>query len=601
MSAAPQASFAGTYRRLLGYLWPLRWTVAFAFIGMALDAACGSAFIKFIKDIIDAIFTEHDPFWIKWMPIVIIVLFLVRGVATYITDYGMARVARGIVHRMRNEVFARYLQLPGSHFSAEPSGQMISRLTFTVEQVAGACTDSLKILVLHTLSIIGFTAVMLYYSARLTAALFVLAPLIAAIVYIVGRRYRRIGPRIQQSMGEVTGTIDEVVLGQREVKIYGGQDYERERFHKVTNENRRLNLKVSSTNALSTSLVQIVAACAIAAVILVATRPGIINHITSGQFMSVITGMSVMLTSLKQLTTVQSSLNRGIVAAQDLFALLDAPSETDKGARDAEGCRGDIEFIDVSFAYDAQHAAALDRVSLHCKPGEVTALVGRSGSGKTSLVSLVPRFQEPSAGEIRLDGVALGDYSLSSLRAQIAWVGQNVVLFNDTVARNIAYGALAGASREAIEAAAHAANAMEFIERLPQGLDSPVGEGGARLSGGQRQRIAIARAILKNAPILIMDEATSALDTESERLIQDALKQLMRERTVLVIAHRLSTIEHADQIAVLEAGRIVERGTHAGLIARGGQYAALHRLQFHEPVESPVVDDEAHRADASDA
>jgi len=317
--------------------------------------------------------------------------------------------------------------------------------------------------------------------------------------------------------------------------------------------------------------------------------------------MSVITGMSVMLTSLKQLTTVQSSLNRGIVAAQDLFALLDTPGEIDRGTRRAEHCRGDIEFIDVSFAYDAQKAAALDRISLHCKPGEVTALVGRSGSGKTSLVSLVPRFYEASAGEIRLDGVTLDDYSLASLREQIAWVGQNVVLFNDTIARNIAYGSLAGASREEIEAAARAANAMEFIERLPQGLDSQVGEGGARLSGGQRQRIAIARAILKNVPILIMDEATSALDTESERLIQDALKQLLRERTVLVIAHRLSTIEHADQIAVLDEGRIVERGTHAQLIARGGQYAALHRLQFREPDASPIAHDEANRANASDA
>jgi subfamily B ATP-binding cassette protein MsbA len=585
-AAAPvssgQTSFMETYRRLLGYLWPLRWTVLFAFVGMALDAACGSAFIKFIKDIIDSVFTEHDPFWIMWMPVIIIALFVVRGIATYITDYGMARVARGIVHRLRNEVFVRYLQLPASHFSEETSGQMISRLTFTVEQVAGACTDSLKILVLHSLSIIGFTAVMLYYSARLTAALFVLAPLIAAIVYFVGRRYRRIGPRIQQSMGEVTGTIDEIVLGQREVKIYGGQEYERARFEKVADENRRLNLKVSATNALSTSLVQIVAACAIASVIFVATRPGIINHITSGQFMSVITGMSVMLTSLKQLTTVQSSLNRGVVAAHDLFRLVDTPAEVDRGTAVAANVRGEIEFSGLSFRYAGQHVAALDGVDLRCAAGTVTALVGRSGSGKSSLVGLVPRFYEPTAGEVRLDGHALTEYRLASLREQIAWVGQNVVLFNDTIARNIAYGALGGSSREAIEAAARAANAMEFIERLPNGLDSEVGEGGALLSGGQRQRIAIARAILKDAPILILDEATSALDTESERLIQDALKKLMRERTVLVIAHRLSTIEHADQIAVLEAGRIVERGSHAELIARGARYAALYKMQFRD-------------------
>ena len=582
MSETPPVSFAETYRRLLGYLSPLRWTVLLAFVGMALDAACGSAFIKSIEPMLNNIFIEHDAFWIAWMPVIIVGLFLLRGIATYMTDYGMARVARGVVHRLRSEVFARYLELPASYFSAEPSGQMISRLTFTVEQVAGACTDSLKTLVLHSLTVIGITSVMLYTSVRLTAALFVLAPLIASIVYLVGKRYRRIGPRIQQSMGEVTGTIDEIVSGQREVKIYGGQQYERARFEAVANENRRLNLKVSSTNALSTSLVQIVAACSLAAVIFIATRPGIISHINAGSFMTVITGMMVMLTSLKQLTTVQSSLNRGVAAAEDLFRLIDTPGELDRGTEAVQQARGDVEFRGVSFRYAGHENVALAGIDLRCAPGTVTALVGRSGSGKSSLAGLVPRFHEPSAGEILLDGRPLADYRLASLREQIAWVGQTVVLFNDTVARNIAYGALGAASRERIEAAARAANAMEFIERMPKGLDSAVGEGGALLSGGQRQRIAIARAILKNAPILILDEATSALDTESERLIQEALSQLMRSRTVLVIAHRLSTIEHADQIAVLDSGRIVERGTHAQLLARGERYAALYRMQFRE-------------------
>jgi subfamily B ATP-binding cassette protein MsbA len=581
------AGVVATYKRLLGYLKPMRGIVVLALFGMLIDAACSAQFLGFVKTMVDAIFTDDDPFWIFWMPFAIVGLFVLRAVGGYLSDYGMARVARGVVFRLRNETFGRYLNLPTARFGAETSGQMISRLTFTVEQVASACTDSVKIIVLHSLTIVGYTAKMLWINARLTGVMFVLAPLIWLIARMVSKRYRRISPRIQESMGVVTGTIGEAVNGQREVKIYGGQEYERERFGNVSDDNRRLNLKVAATNAMSTALVQVIAAFAIALVIFIATRPGILNHTTAGDFMSIIIGMSVMLTSLKQLTSVQSNLSRGVVAAEDLFGVLDTPCEGDTGTLDISDSHGEIDFRGVTFRYEGQHTDALDRVDLHCSPGTVTALVGRSGSGKSSLVSLVPRFYEPVSGEIRLDGQLLDAYRLVSLREQIAWVGQSVVLFNDTIARNIAYGALAGASREAIEAAARAANAMEFIERLPLGLDAPVGEGGAQLSGGQRQRIAIARAILKDAPILILDEATSALDTESERLIQDALKRLMTRRTVLVIAHRLSTIEHADQIAVLDGGRIVERGTHAELIMRNGKYAALHRLQFHESAAVP--------------
>ncbi len=360
----------------------------------------------------------------------------------------------------------------------------------------------------------------------------------------------------------------------------------------MSEHNRRLNLKVASTNALATATVQLIAACALAAVVFIATRPSLIGDMDPGTFMAVITAMMVMLPSLKRLTTVQAHLQRGVAAAQDLFGVLDTSPEVDAGNFDPPAGRGELALRGVGLRYPGQSAAALDGIDIVCAPGTVTALVGRSGSGKTSLASLVARFHEPTAGRILLDGHDLTDYSLAALRRRIAWVGQQVVLFNDTIARNIAYGTLGGASRDAIVTAAGAANAMEFIEALPRGLDSEVGEGGALLSGGQRQRIAIARALLKDAPILILDEATSALDSESERLIQQALNRVMRNRTVLVIAHRLSTVLHADQIVVLDRGRVVERGTHAELLAAGGHYAALYRMQFEEqddPSHPPSV------------
>jgi len=582
--SAPTASAAASYRRLLGYAarhWPL---AALALVGMTFDAGVGAAFTYLIKPMLDNLFVARDAATIFWMPIVIVGLFVVRGTATFCTDYGVAYIGRGVVLALRREVFARYLRLPSAFFDHESSGQLISRLAYTVEQVAHASTESVKVMVLDSLMVIGMLCVMLYHSARLTLMLFVMAPLVAAVVWIVGRRYRRISRRIQQSVGAVTGIVEEVVGGQREVKIYGGREYEEHRFAEVSQQNRRLNLKVAATNAISTSLVQLVAATALAAIIFFATRPSILAAMSSGAFMSLITAMMFMLPSLKRLTTVQAMMQRGVAAAQDLFAIVDTPVETDQGTRQLTDCLGEIRFTGIELVYPGAAQPALHGIDLVCAPGTVTALVGRSGSGKTSLASLIPRFYEPTAGEVLLDGRPLTEYTLASLRAQIALVGQQVVLFNDTIARNIAYGALGEASEAEIHAAAEAANAMEFIRRLPEGLDSRVGEGGALLSGGQRQRIAIARALLKNAPILILDEATSALDTESERLIQDALQRLMRQRTTLVIAHRLSTIEHADQIVVMDHGRIVETGRHAELLARGGHYTALHRMQFHDAV-----------------
>ncbi|HSX62205.1 MAG TPA: lipid A export permease/ATP-binding protein MsbA [Tahibacter sp.] len=582
MSVAAPASAAATYRRLLAYSarhWPI---AVLAVLGMAVDAGATAGFTWLIKPMLDDLFVRQDQNTIFWMPILIVIVFVLRGIATWLTDYGVARVGRGVVHSLREQVFARYLVMPAGYFDREASGQLISRVTYTVEQVAQASTEAVKVMIVDSLTVLGMLFVMLWYGARLTLALFVMAPLIAALVWFVGRRYRRISHRIQHSVGSVTGVVEEVVGGQREVKVYGGGTYEQQRFAEINEHNRRLNLKVASTNALSTALVQIIAACALAGVVFFATRPAMLAQMSAGSFMATITAMIAMLPSLKRLTTVQAMMQRGVAAAQDLFAILDTPGEPDGGTAQIARSRGEIALERVSLRYPGASSDALHEVDLFCPAGKVTALVGRSGSGKTTLASLIPRFYEPGTGRVLLDGRPLTEWTLASLRDQIALVSQHVVLFNDSIARNIAYGALGGATRERIREAAAAANALEFIERLPDGLDSRVGEGGALLSGGQRQRIAIARAILKNAPILILDEATSALDTESERLIQDALARLMRERTTLVIAHRLSTIEHADQIVVLDQGRIVETGRHDELLARGGHYAALHRMQFHD-------------------
>ncbi|MFA7487435.1 MAG: lipid A export permease/ATP-binding protein MsbA [Lysobacteraceae bacterium] len=580
--ARPASSSRQTYARLLHYVrpyWPF-WCLAI--LGMVFDAAAAGAFVKLIEPMLDELFVVRDPVAIFWMPIALVLLFVVRGVATYAGDYGMARIGRSVVRDLRNQVFGKYQRLPAAYFDREPGGQVVSRLIYGAEQVAQASADAVKVMIVDSLTIVAMVTVMLWHSPSLTLYLFVMVPLTGLVWRYVGRRYRRINRTIQSSMGDVTGMVEEAVEGHREVRIYGGQSREAERFAKAAQRNLSLNLKVASTNALSSATIQLVAASALAAIVWRATRPDLLESLTAGAFMSLITAMLVMLPSIKRLTTVQAVVQRGVAAADELFEVIDAPEEPDHGSRPLQQARGEIELRDVSLRYPGRAEAALDTVSLHCPPGSVTALVGPSGSGKSSLASLLPRFYEPDAGSILLDGHPLADYRLADLRAQIALVSQRVVLFNGSIADNIAYGGLEGATRAQIEAAAEAANAMEFIRELPDGLDSPVGEHGALLSGGQRQRIAIARALLKNAPILVLDEATSALDTRSERLIQDALSRLMANRTTLVIAHRLSTIEHADQIAVMDHGRVVELGRHADLLEAGGVYAALYRLQFRE-------------------
>ncbi len=577
-------SDATIYKRLLGLLRPFRTAVLVTMLAMVTDAACMTEFANKIKPLIDKLFVDRDPYVIFWMPIIIVAIFFVRSIAVYIETYGTAYVGRGVVQNMRRRIFDKYLQMPAAFFDGESSGRQISRITYTSEQVAQATTDSAKTAIVDGLTVVGFVYVMLKTNWQLSLALLVMVPSIGVLVTYVSRRYRRINVTIQDVVGHVTGVVEEVVGAHREVKVFGGQDYESKRFDEVTDRARKLNVKVAATNGLSTAFVQLAAAIALALIVFFATRPFMLNaKLTAGAFTTLFMCMGGILPSLKRLTTVQANIQRGLAAAQELFGILDAPVEQDHGGLILQDCRGDFEFRDVRLTYPGAQTEALRGISMRCMPGRITALVGRSGSGKSTIAHLIPRFYEPTSGQIRLDGQPLDGYSLASLRRQIAWVGQDIVLFDDTIARNIAYGELADTDDKTIVEVAEAANAMEFIRTLPDGIHSRVGEGGSLLSGGQRQRIAVARALLKNAPILVLDEATSALDTESERLIQDALSRLMKNRTTLVIAHRLSTVEHADQIVVLDAGRIVERGTHAELLKQSGKYAALYHLQFREP------------------
>lgn len=570
------------YGRLLRYAaryWPV---AIVAVLGMVVEAGAAGAFTALMRPMIDGTFVQRDPEIVRWLPWAIVVIFVLRGIATFASDVGMARIGRSVVRELREQVLAKYLRLPSSFFDREPVAALVSKLSYNTEQVTQASAEAIKVMITDSLTIVALLVVMLMQSVKLTATMFVMVPLIASIVVYVGKRYRRINRRIQDSVGEMSHAAEQAVAGQAVVKVFGGRDREQSRFGEIAARNLALHQKVEATKALSSSLVQLLAALALAVIVYVAGREAVKDNLSAGMFMALISAMMAMLPSLKRITNVQSMVQKGVAAAGGLFAVLDAADEPDDGTRTLDRARGALELRDVTVRYSVDKSPALEQVSLKLEPGTVTAIVGRSGSGKSTLVRLLPRLYEPTSGDVLLDGIPLRELKLADLRRQIAMVGQNVLLFDDTVANNIAYGALAGASEERIAAAARAANALEFIERLPQGMHTRIGDAGALLSGGQRQRLAIARAILKDAPILVLDEATSSLDTESERLIQDALERVMRDRTTLVIAHRLSTVEHADLVVVLDRGRIVEQGTHEALIARGGQYAHLHRLQFRD-------------------
>ncbi len=569
-----------TYRRLLGYLKPHKGMFAVGVVGMALFAITDAAWAAFVKFFLDGTFVDKDPRMVWLVPLALIGLFIVRGVGDYMQTYCPGYVGRHIVKTLRGQIFDRYVHLPVAYFDTQASGVLLSKLTYNTEQVATATTDSITVFVRDTLTIVGLIGYLLYLNPKLTLFSLIVGPLIAALIRRINVLFRRYSGRIQNSMGEVTRVAKEAIEAPRVVRVFNAQGYESRMFEEVIEHNRRSNMKLMLTKALSNPIVQTIAAVGLAGVLYLATVEAVAGRMTVGEFTSFIAALMLITAPLRRLVNVAGPLQQGIAAAQSIFEVLDTPAENKGGEHRVERVSGAIEYRDVGFQYATSAEPVLKGVTFNARPGETIAIVGRSGSGKSTLVGLLPRFYDATGGAVLVDGVNVRDFDLHALRSQVSLVSQEVVLFNDTIRSNIAFGHPAEPGQ--IEAAARSARVTEFTDQFPEGLDTVVGDRGALLSGGQRQRIAIARALLRNTPILILDEATSALDTELERQIQEQLEALMANRTTLVIAHRLSTVEKADRILVMDAGRVVEMGTHHELLERDGQYAVLHRLQFNE-------------------
>ena len=567
------------YRRLLTYVRPYWWAFALAVVGMVVVAAGDVVMAYMVMPIIQKL--QHpDPETTLLLPIAVVAVFLLRGLGSFISEYGMAWTGHRVVFDLRREMIDRLLALPTPFYDAQSSGRLISKFTFDAYQLAAATSSAITTAVRSTLTIVGSLGFLFWLNWKLTLISIVAFPLVAATIRYFSRRLRRVARDVQQRTGAITQVLEEIVGGQRVVKVFGGQQYERERAVAVANRLRQSMSKQSSASAASSPLLQFFGACAVGFIVYLMLKQSEAGGFDPGPFTAYVIALLTLLDRLRALSGVNANIQRGLAAAESIFALIDEKPEQDRGQVTLSSVHGELVFEDVSARYAGAERDALAGVSLRVAPGESVALVGPSGSGKTTLVNLIPRFYEPTNGNILLDGHPIDALTLSNLRSHIALVSQDITLFDDSVAANIAYGAMAGAQRTAIEQAAQAAHALEFIRALPQGFDTIVGENGIRLSGGQRQRLAIARAILKNAPILILDEATSALDSESERHVQAAMDTLMQGRTTIVIAHRLSTIERVDRIVVLDAGQLVEHGTHVELLASDGLYAKLHRIQF---------------------
>jgi subfamily B ATP-binding cassette protein MsbA len=568
------------YLRLLAYAKPYWAMFLLGVFGMALFAAVDTGLAWLVKQFLDGAFVERNESVLVLVPAGIIVLFAARGVGDYLSVFAPGWVGRQVIKSLRGQVFAQYLHLPVAFFDSAGVAQLLSRLTYNIELVAEAATTAITSLIRDTLTIIGLMGWLFYMNWRLTVFALAVAPLIIGLMRVTSKLFRRYSQRIQSSMGDVTRVAKEALEGHRMIKVFNAQPQEIELFEEVNEHNRASYMKLITVKAVSNPVVQMIAALGLAAVMYVAIRQVLEKGISIGEFTSFLTALLLSTAPLRRLVGVVGPLQQGIAAGESVFEILDAPDEGEGGTIAIERARGEIEFRDVSFQYAAEKGDVLRGVSFLVRPGETVAIVGRSGSGKSTLVSMLPRFYDCTHGQVLLDGVDLRDYRLRALRAQLSLVSQDVILVDDSIRNNIAFSAPA-ATPEQVENAARAAHVMEFAKELPQGLDTRVGERGALLSGGQRQRVAIARALLKDAPVLILDEATSALDSESERAIQQALLELLKDRTTLVIAHRLSTIEKADTILVMDEGRLVERGSHAALLQRDGMYAALHRMQFN--------------------